>query len=123
MSLKNKPSKGLGDTIEKVTKFIGLKAAVESVFGEDCGCNERKETLNRLFPFSAHMSSEDKHLYEEHLINWKKGGKVTASQQHLAIDIWIRSTDKKKKFSNCSSCVKKFLEDLEKLYENSCDNE
>jgi len=123
MKSKKKPSKGLGDTIEKVTKFTGLKAAVESIFGEDCGCSERKEKLNKLFPFGAHMSAEDRDLYNKHLINWKKGGKVTASQQHLAIDIWIRSTNKKKKFSNCTSCVRKFFEDLEKLYENSCDND
>ena len=45
MKSKKKPSKGLGDTIEKVTKFTGLKAAVESIFGEDCGCSERKEKL------------------------------------------------------------------------------
>ena len=63
MSSKNKPSKGLGDTIEKVTEFLGLKSAVESVFGEDCGCD-----------------------------------------------------------SNCGSCVRNFMEQIEKLYENSCEN-
>ena len=123
MKSKNKPSKGLGDTIEKVAKFTGLKAAVQSIFGEDCGCDERKEKLNKLFPFKALMSRDDRALYEKHLIHWKKGKSVTATQQHLAIDIWIRSTNKKKKFSSCTSCVRKFFEDLEKLYENSCENE
>jgi hypothetical protein len=45
-------SAGLGDTIEKITKATGIKAAVElfsSVTGLDCGCDERKETLNKLF--------------------------------------------------------------------------
>lgn len=122
MSSKNKPSKGLGDTIEKVTEFLGLKSAVESVFGEDCGCDERKEKLNKLFPYGAHMSPEDRELYSKHLTTWKRGGKVTATEQRLAIDIWIRSTNKKKKFSNCGSCVRKFMEQIEKLYENSCEN-
>lgn len=123
MKSKKEPSKGLGDTIEKVTEFIGLKAAVESVFGDDCGCDKRKEILNKLFPYGAHMNADDRVLYEEHLVNWKKGGKVTESQQRLAIDIWIRSTKRKRKFSNCSSCVRNFFNDVEKLYENSCENE
>jgi len=122
MKSKNKPSQGLGDTIEKVTEFLGIKSAVESIFGEDCGCSERRDKLNQLFPFKALMSAEDRNLYQLHLTDWKKGGSVTATQQHLAIDIWIRSTNKKKKFSNCSSCVKKFFEDVEKLYDNSCEN-
>ena len=51
---KNK-SKGLGDTIEKITKVTGIKKVVDTVSkvtGKDCGCNKRKETLNRLFPYN-----------------------------------------------------------------------
>jgi hypothetical protein len=43
-------SKGLGDTIEKVTKATGIKKVVESVV-KDCGCNKRKEKLNKMFPY------------------------------------------------------------------------
>ena len=48
---KNKP-KGLGDTIEQITTATGIKAAVKAVLGEDCGCDARKEKLNKLFPYS-----------------------------------------------------------------------
>jgi hypothetical protein len=48
---KNKP-KGLGDTIEQITEATGIKAAVKAVFGEDCGCDARKEKLNKIFPYS-----------------------------------------------------------------------
>lgn len=47
-------SKGLGDTIEKVTKATGIKKVVDSVSaatGKDCGCGRRKDTLNRVFPY------------------------------------------------------------------------
>jgi hypothetical protein len=47
-------SKGLGDTIEKITKATGIKKVVEAVSeatGKDCGCKERKDTLNRVFPY------------------------------------------------------------------------
>ena len=48
-------SKGLGDTIEKITKATGIKKVVDKVnkiTGKDCGCYERKETLNRFFPYN-----------------------------------------------------------------------
>jgi len=53
--MKSEKSKGLGDTIEKITKATGIKKVVDKVSkatGKDCGCNEKKETLNRLFPYN-----------------------------------------------------------------------
>lgn len=47
-------SKGLGDTVEKITKATGIKSAVEfvaRVTDSDCGCDERKEKLNKMFPY------------------------------------------------------------------------
>ena len=48
---KNK-SKGLGDSIEKFTEATGIKSVVKAIAGEDCGCDARKEKLNKLFPYS-----------------------------------------------------------------------
>ena len=45
-------SEGLGDSIEKFTKATGIKKAVEIILGEDCGCDKRKEILNKKFPYS-----------------------------------------------------------------------
>jgi hypothetical protein len=47
-------SKGLGDSIEKFTKATGIKKIVEKASeatGKPCGCGERRDTLNRLFPY------------------------------------------------------------------------
>lgn len=47
-------SRGLGDTIEKVTKATGIKKVVDTVSkatGKPCGCKERRDTLNRMFPY------------------------------------------------------------------------
>jgi len=44
-------SKGLGDTIEKITTATGIKKFVHKVAGNDCGCNKRKQTLNKVFPY------------------------------------------------------------------------
>lgn len=59
MSYKQKrsfsqPSRGLGDSIEKFTKATGIKSVVNKVssaIGKDCGCDERRDSLNRVFPF------------------------------------------------------------------------
>jgi len=48
---KPTPSKGLGDTIEKVFEKTGIKHVAKKALGEDCGCNKRKETLNSWFPY------------------------------------------------------------------------
>jgi|TARA_R100000081_G_scaffold80820_1_gene47960 hypothetical protein len=47
-------SRGLGDSIEKLTKATGIKKAVEVVAkktGKDCGCGHRRDNLNRMFPY------------------------------------------------------------------------
>lgn len=53
-------SKGLGDTVEKITKATGIKKAVEvfsKATGIDCGCAERQELLNKIFPYQRHRPS------------------------------------------------------------------
>lgn len=55
LSYNNMKSKGLGDTIEKVTTATGIKKVVETVAkasGKDCGCAKRKDALNRMFPYN-----------------------------------------------------------------------
>ena len=53
--MENKKSKGLGDTVAKITKATGIKKVVDTVSkvtSKDCGCNKRKNNLNRLFPYN-----------------------------------------------------------------------
>lgn len=51
----NQPSRGLGDSVEKFTRATGIKTAVNKVSKalgvEDCGCDDRRDSLNRAFPF------------------------------------------------------------------------
>ncbi len=44
-------SKGVGDTVAKITKATGIEKAVKFLAGEDCGCDERKDKLNKIFPY------------------------------------------------------------------------
>ena len=53
--MKSEKSKGLGDTIEKITKATGIKKVVDKVnkiTGKDCGCGKRRDTLNKFFPYN-----------------------------------------------------------------------
>lgn len=55
--INNEESKGLGDTIAKITHATGLDVVAEKVAKamgqEDCGCNRRREKLNELFPYKT----------------------------------------------------------------------
>ncbi len=45
-------NKGLGDSIEKITTFTGIKKIVDKITGKkDCGCDKRKDKLNKKFPY------------------------------------------------------------------------
>jgi hypothetical protein len=53
--IENK-SKGLGDTIAKITHAIGLDILADKIaklFGKnDCGCERRRKRLNDLVPYN-----------------------------------------------------------------------
>ena len=48
-------SRGLGDSIERFTQITGIKSLAQmgaKVVGKKgCGCNKRKEKLNKAFPY------------------------------------------------------------------------
>ena len=50
-------SQGLGDTIAKVTNFFGIDKVADAVAklagASGCGCNERRQYLNELFPYET----------------------------------------------------------------------
>lgn len=41
---------GLGDVVEKITTFTGVKKVVEALTpeGKDCGCDKRKTKMNKV---------------------------------------------------------------------------
>ena len=47
-------AKGLGDTVEKITKATGIKTMVDRVsrgLNIPCSCPARREALNKLVPY------------------------------------------------------------------------
>jgi hypothetical protein len=45
--MKVSKSKGLGDTIAKLTKATGI----DKLAPKDCGCKKRQDKLNKMFPY------------------------------------------------------------------------
>jgi len=56
MANTNEKSKGLGDSIAKVTAAAKLDVLAEKIANklgkEDCGCSKRQEKLNKIFPYN-----------------------------------------------------------------------
>jgi hypothetical protein len=48
----SQPSRGLGDTIAKITHATGIARVVKAVVAEDCGCAERQGALNKWVPYT-----------------------------------------------------------------------
>ena len=39
---------GLGDLAAFITKYTGISWIVKKLFGNDCGCDERKDKWNKI---------------------------------------------------------------------------
>ena len=54
--MKNTKQKGLGDTVASITSATKLDKLAEKIAEiagkEDCGCKQRQEKLNQMFPYN-----------------------------------------------------------------------
>ena len=58
------PSQGLGDTLEKVFKATGIKKVVDWLAnGKDCGCDDRRKKLNKVFSYKAKCLEQKEYDY------------------------------------------------------------
>lgn len=113
----DKRSVGLGDTIAKITKATGVEKLVKAVVGEDCGCDERKKKLNKIWKYSKLNCIEDKdYLFITNFLK-KNKQKVTPKEQQLVIDVYNNIFGTKIKTTNCASCFKGHLRNLERYLE------
>ena len=121
MARQKKQSKGLGDTIEKITEATGIKAVVEKfseVTGIDCKCEERKEKLNNLISYRKKVNCLNESDYNQ-LTEFLKPnkGSLTPNEQWAIGGIYERVFNVKLESSNCSSCWRDTLSELRKVYD------
>jgi hypothetical protein len=109
-------SQGLGDTVEKITKATGIKKAVKFLAGEDCGCDERKDKLNKLIPYAKPNCLDEWEFNFLHEWFNRKTSIVTLKNQRDFVKIYNRIFNAKKKISSCNTCVRQIVLDLKKIY-------
>ncbi len=108
-------SKGVGDTVAKITKATGVDKLVKFIAGEDCGCDERQVKLNKLFSYKKiNCISEDDYTYLSDFVD-SNTRKITNQQKVRLITIHnnIFNTNQKTNTS-CSPCISGVVNKLKK---------
>lgn len=108
-------SKGLGDDIEKITEATGIKKLVKFIAGEDCGCDERKNKLNKIFRHNKlECLNEEEYDYLTEFFS-KNKNVLNNEEINKLYEISNRVFNKNNKPSSCSSCVRTVTLRLKKL--------
>jgi len=109
-------SKGLGDTIAKITEATGIDKLVKFIAGEDCGCDERKEKLNKLFPYAKPLCLTEDEFNTLDTYFKQNTNTLTSDEQTSLIAINNRVLSQKLTFSTCSSCLRDLVSKLRVIY-------
>ena len=119
---KRKPSRGLGDTIESITKVTGIKKIVDvisDISGIDCGCEKRKEKLNKLFSYAKPecLNEEDQNYLKTFFEN--NVNQLTPMLQRDLTKVYLNVFKINLESSNCSSCWRQYISELRRVYDAS----
>ena len=113
---KKRVSKGLGDTVEKILHATGVDKLVHFIAGEDCGCEERKEKLNKIWKYKKiECLIESEH---EFLTDFFKTfrNQVSPAEQGYLLKIYNRVFNDKQMATSCGDCWRDILKDLRLLH-------
>ena len=109
-------SKGLGDTLEKVFEATGIAKLVHFIAGDDCNCDKRKETLNKLFPYNNPLClTESEYNYIDVFVQSKRDDLKHAEQTQM-LAIYNRVFRAKNEPTNCASCWRDIMNALKKVH-------
>ena len=109
-------SQGLGDTVEKVLEATGIAKIAKWIMGEDCGCEERKQKLNELFPYKKPLCLlEDEHTYLTEFFS-RETNRIKPTDQQQLLKIHNRVFKERQEPTTCSSCWQNILNKLSKVH-------
>lgn len=115
---ESKP-KGLGDSVEKALDITGVSSLAKAIIGEDCGCDERKEFLNKILKYKVvNCLEQDEFEYLSAFME-RKALRVVPSEQRELLKIYNRVFNKNQQQTSCSSCLRGIIKQLDKLLKNS----
>lgn len=114
---RKKKSEGLGDTIENVLEVTGVAKVAKWIMGEDCGCDARKEKLNKLFPYKKPLClTENEYEYLDIFFNRDNKSSIKPTQATQLLKIYNRIFQKRNEPTTCAECWRAYLNDLTKVY-------
>lgn len=113
-------SVGLGDVVEKVTKTTGIKKVVETFTpeGKDCGCDKRKEQLNKIrmrFPVVRCFTEQQYNDWTKFISRSDKNSVTYADQVKIIIPIYKQLFSRQLKVMSC--CVEPYINQIQRVYE------
>lgn len=112
-------SKGLGDKVANFTKATGIDKVAKKVLGEDCGCEERQKKLNAMFPNLKSQMTESQYVIWSKLKPIAKGTITNETNESIRI-LYNDVFNANEKPTSCGSCVRRRVEKLNAVYENTC---
>jgi len=115
-------SQGLGDTIEKITEATGIKKVVKWMFGEDCGCDERKAKLNKMFPYNKPLCLTESEYEWLHTYYTEQKNTIDMKKQKEFLEIYNRVMQTKEVPTTCSDCYRDWHRRMHKIYNDYADN-
>ena len=115
-------SKGLGDTIAKITKATGIDKVAKAVLGDDCGCEERRKQLNQMFPRFKNIRqfTEDEIKIYEEVFPLQSTATMTPGERQVISALYKGVFGSNPQWKSCSPCNAQILKNLKKVYEKSC---
>jgi len=82
-------SKGVGDTIAKITNATGLDKVADAVAKmagkDDCGCNRRRQTLNEIFPYTKDNKPKEEPYINSAPLDEIKGEYLVLQEIHCTL--------------------------------------
>lgn len=111
-------AQGVGDKIEAALEKTGVAGVVKKMFGEDCGCEERRDKINELFSRSRiqvrECLNEDEFEYLDKYLSISRT-RVTAADQLELYGIYNRVFHQNRLPSRCPECLKEVMIRLKKV--------
>lgn len=107
---------GLGDTIASVTKATGLDKVAKSVASllgfDDCGCDARKDRLNKEFRYQTpNCLEEDDFVWLSQFLT-KSRTRVLFDEQKELLRIYNYVFSKNIQPSSCGGCLRRVINEL-----------
>lgn len=108
----------MGDLVEKVTEVTGIKSVIKGLT-DDCGCDARRDKLNRMFRFYTPMTEEQKKVWEgirSEVTDWENF-RISVEAQRVVNALYAEVFKVRIKTTRCGSCFGRRMKALEDVYQ------